>query len=415
MLPPSPTQNAETDPEPKVTPDLFRPTWPRILFAAVVALASFFLPQEVPLEWYPLNEPGDDINYLEITCAANVTSETALYLNSGRGINELEKISWPIGPSEMAFTYTFPLADAPLFELRIDPLNAPGELLITNFRIINRRGEEIVRFTKDHLTRLHQIAFVTPTPEGWRVITAPDASDPFATIALASPIAPVGMNHRNLLRSLLSTGYLAMMLWILFLAVFFTFRRPEPWRKTVSSLCFMATLAAFFAFVGNRGLIRNSISFAEFVPPPVPPGLQLELDVVSAHGHPSVAQLFWDIGEGINQSNSLRVSYEQHEGLQTLRFPLPAQHLHALRFDPRDGAGKLSIRRIRIIDAVGHTKAELPLQALTAVQDVETFEIRDASLSITAEKASADPVLSFQQEQVDRINQLRTNGARTGE
>ena len=53
--------------------DPFRPTWSRGLLAVLAAAGAFCLPQKVkvPLEFYPLNHPGDDILYLEITCASD--------------------------------------------------------------------------------------------------------------------------------------------------------------------------------------------------------------------------------------------------------------------------------------------------------------------------------------------------------
>jgi hypothetical protein len=224
---PSQTIMPETESaEAEITPDVFQPSKGRIGFAALVALGAFFIPQEIPLEYYPLNDPSSGLQYIEITCAANVTGTTEIFLDTGRGINELDKISWPIGPSEMAFTYTFPLADTPLLGLRLDPLDKAGELRITNFRLINRKGEEIRRITRDHLVPVNQIDRVEPLEDGWKIITSPGASDPFLRVNLDSPTLPVGMNVRNLQRCLLSTGYLAMMLTILLLAVFFR-RKPR--------------------------------------------------------------------------------------------------------------------------------------------------------------------------------------------
>lgn len=393
--------------EHETTPDLFRPSWGRVGFAAAATIGAFFISQEVPLEWYPLNNPGNDINYLEITCAANTTSSTALYLNLGRGINELNKIYWPIAPSEMAFTYTFPLWDAPLSELRLDPLEKPGELRITNFRIINRRNEEIVRFNKDDLVPQHEIAAVTPTAEGFTIVTTPNATDPFLSVQLGSVIAPVGMNHRNFLRCVLSTSYLAMMLWIILLAVFFAFRRSEPWRKTMMSMGFLALLGVLFAFVGNRGLIRNSIFYARYLEPKMPPGFQLEMDVVSSV--PSIAQLFYDTGHGINEAESVRLSYEPHQGLQTLRFPLPSAPLKSLRFDPRDNAGELKVRAVRIVDAYRRTRAVLPLNSLRAEQQIAKVAEQDDWLTVDTQPGATDPILNFDEAAVKRINRVQTN------
>jgi|GEM_PF-1186972 hypothetical protein len=407
----------QRDERPRATPDLFRLTWPRILFAAVVALAAFFLPQEVPLEWYPLNNPSSGLRYLEITCAANTTGNTQIFLNSGRGINELEKIRWPIGPSEMAFTYTFPLADAPLRELRLDPIDATnGELRITNFRLLNRRGEELRRFSKDSFTSLHGSLTIEPTPDGWKMIPGPSGG--WAHIDLRLFSVPEGMNERNLKRCLLSTGYLAMMLWIILLAVFFTFRAPEPWRKTVSSMAFLAVLALCFAPVGNRGLIRNSIRYADTPLPAPSRAFTLELDVATPTR--TGAQLFWDIGHGIREEDSGHVDYAatpvDAPPLQTIRFPLPSAALRSLRFDPLGSAGRLDIRRIRVVDSNGNVRLTLPVEsAFEPAQQIakleHTRELIHDILRVETTPDANDPILHFKPDAVAKISAVLSGPA----
>lgn len=252
--------------------DIFQPTWARGLIAFVLALVGFLLPQEIPLEWYPLNNPGTDINYLEIACAADKTGEVKIYYDTTRGTNELESIRWPIAPTVQTYTYTFPLPDSPIISLRLNPVGLGGTLHIRQMRIINRRGEEIRRFSRESFYPNNQIVAIAPRPDGWAITTTPDARDPFSMVDVGAPVIPVGMNGRNLHRCLLSTGYLALMLWILLLAVLFTFYRPAHWRALLARLGFVATIALFFAVVGNRGLIRNSIHHARFVPPLVSAG-----------------------------------------------------------------------------------------------------------------------------------------------
>jgi len=243
--------------------DPFQPTWGRAALAVLIALVAYLLPQKIPLEYYPLNNPSSGLQYLEITCAANVTGETQFYLDFGHGFNELEKIRLPIGPSEMAFTYTFPLQDAPLMGLRLDPFErGTGEFTITNFRIINRRGEEIRRFTKDSFFGLNQIDSIVPLEKGWKFVLKPGASDPYASVELGQPAVPEGMNERNVKRCLLSTAYLALMLWVLLLAVYFALRLFASWHGAMSACVFLAFIALLFAFAGNRGLIKNSWFYA---------------------------------------------------------------------------------------------------------------------------------------------------------
>src|SRR5258708_17821777 len=162
----------------------FRPTWRRALFAAALAAGAFLLPQEVPLEWYPLNNPGTDINYLEISCAANVTGEVQIrYDLALRGHQPIDTIRIPISPTTQTYTYTFPLPDAPIVEMRVIP-PAGGELTIRQMRIINRRNEEIRRFTYDLFRVERNSATITPSPEGWKLISAPGVTSPSTRIAL---------------------------------------------------------------------------------------------------------------------------------------------------------------------------------------------------------------------------------------
>ena len=380
----------------------FQPTWGRGFFALALAIAGFLLPQEVPLEWYPLNEPGTDINYLEISCAADTTGDVQIYYNLSRGINELNCIKFPISPTTQTYTYTFPLPDGPITELRVDPPSKGGALNIRQMRIINRRGEEIRRFTRDMFRPTNQIAAITPSPEGWKLISTPTANDPYARIEIFSPIIPVGKDHRNLLRCLLSTGYLAMMLTILLLAVLFTFYRPSHWRDLAAHVGFMASIALMFAFVGNRGLIRNSVYYAQYKPWPMAAGLTLEFDLLNRGT--SNAQLFWDTGAGVNEAESKRQDYEPHQGLQTLRFPLPNQAIKGLRFDPHDGDGRLEIRGIRVVDAGQHTRAVLPLSALLAVSQIAKLEATDERVVLEIAAGEKDPITEFSPAAVAQVN-----------
>ncbi len=392
--------SSDTPEQPEVTPDVFRPSWLRVLFAAVVAVGAFFIPQEIPLEWYPLNNPSSGLQYLEITCASNVTGTTEIFLDTGRGFNELDKISWPIGPSEMAFTYTFPLADAPLFNIRLDPLIAgPGEFTITNFRLINRRNEEIRRFTPAKFFAAHNIAAITPLEKGWKIVTA-KADDPNVQVQLDRPSIAEGMSDRNLKRCLLSTSYLTLMLWIILLAVFFAFRRPEPWRHTLSSMGFLCLLSLFFSFVGNRGLIRNSIRFARVTPP-----WTIEIDLTSPHQ--DVAQLFWDTGRGFSEVDSARSAYEASDRRETLRFALPAGELRALRLDPADDQGRLTIHAIRITDGKTHTLSALPPDSFTGVHSIAKLDPTKDGLTVESAANEHDPILLFTPSAVEKINLLR--------
>jgi hypothetical protein len=113
---------------------------------------------------------------------------------------------------------------------------------------------------------LYQIAAIAPAANGWNITSAVDGTEPKTSITIVTPILSAGMNNRNLQRCILSTGYLALMLWILLLAILFTFYRPTNAKSALIRIGFMAGLALLFSLVGNRRLIRDAIHFALYVP-----------------------------------------------------------------------------------------------------------------------------------------------------
>jgi hypothetical protein len=387
--------------------DLFRPTWRRALLAVAVAAVAFLMPQEAPLVFYPLNDPSRGLLQLQITCGSSVTGTTKFYLDTGKGFSEDETISWPIAPSSQPYTYTFPLPDAPLLGLRLDPFGSgPGEFTITNLRIIERQGKEIRRFTPDDLRQLNQIKDVVTVPGGWKLVAGGD--NPHVSLDLPAPIVPDGMNTRNLQRCLLSWSYLGLMLWILLLAVYFALVRGGPLKEITATMIFLAGIALLFSFVGNRRLIRDSLHYANFRPP-AGPVLWIEFEV--AVDHPSPAQLFWDTGPGFNETESVLRDYSPLAGFHPLRFPLPGVPIRGLRFDPLIAEGSLEIRQIQIVDANRRTCHVVPLSSLRAAQQIAAMEIKKDQLVIHTTPGGNDPITIFDPAEVKTIAGLIGTGA----
>ena len=444
-----------------------------------MAVIAFLLPQEAPLAYYPLNNPSAGLLLLEITCSASATGETQIFYDIGRGFNQLDSIRIPISPSSQPFTYTFPQPDAPIVAMRLNPLNCPGEFTITNFRIVNRRGEMIRRMIQGDFQPTNEIAAIAPVAGGWKLVTTPAAKEPFSRIELHEPIIAKGMNVRNLQRCLLSWGYLALMLWILLLAVYFALgqgkesgvrsketgdrrretggrvqvagfrvqgsgfrseetvgasQKPEVrsqelggtipastssspgelpslsqggsgWLRMAHSVLFLAGIALLFSAVGNRRLIRDAVSYANFQL--VPKTLKLRLEVDLAVSRPIQAQLFWDTGHGFNEDESLRRNYAPNSNVQTLSFDLPlGRTIRALRFDPFDAAGEIRLVGIRVMDSPWHTRLRLPVSALHASQQISAFEVRDDQAVICTTPGATDPILEFTPDAAAAISQL---------
>jgi len=101
-----------------------------------------------------------------------------------------------------------------------------------------------------------------------------------------------------------------------------------------------------------------------------PPALVLEM----ASTRDSTAQVYYDIGHGFTEPDSVTAAVSAANGFQELRFPLLRQDLRKLRFDPLMCAGTVRIRRMRIVESDGRTLIEFqPSQILNLA------EIKDRS------------------------------------
>lgn len=341
-----------------------QPSWSLLAIAILLAIVGFFVPQGLPLEWCPLNPADADVNSIEITCSAETSGTVQIRYAVGHlDRRPFDDIVWPIGPTTQAFTYVFPLPDAPIVGMWICPPTT-GSLNIREMRIIDRRNKEIRRFTRDGFHPQHEINEIAPLPDGWKITPVSGAKDPYARIDLLSPVLPIGQNHRNLLRCLISGGYLAAMLLLILLAVYSISTSFPNWPDFLRRVGFFSVLAILFSVVGNRGLIRNSLAYARYVAPAVPPGLSLEIDLSTKSS--TSARVSWSAAGGAQSTGEASQAYDQTAGLQTLRFALPHDIIESLRFDPGNTGTSLDIRGIRLVDHARNTCAVLPLSALLA-------------------------------------------------
>jgi hypothetical protein len=182
----------------------------------------------------------------------------------------------------------------------------------------------------------------------------------------------------------------------------------------VRSVLFLAGIALLFSAVGNRRLIRDAVSYANFELVPRAPVLRLEIDL--AVNRPIQAQLFWDTGHGFNEDESLRRNYAPNSIVQTLRFDLPrGRPIRALRFDPFDAAGEIRLVGIRVMDSAWHTRLRLPVSALHASQQIAALEVRDDQAVVRTTPDATDPILEFNPDAAAAISQLIAGGASNGD
>jgi hypothetical protein len=83
-----------------------------------------------------------------------------------------------------------------------------------------------------------------------------------------------------------------------------------------------------------------------------------------------IAQLFYNIGHGIIEADSVKVSAVASSDYSALRFPVTANTIRALRFDPLTSAGAFAIRRAYIEDSRHKIVHEFPRKDLLPASQI---------------------------------------------
>lgn len=110
-------------------------------------------------------------------------------------------------------------------------------------------------------------------------------------------------------------------------------------------------------------------------------------------------QLFWDIGQGYNETDSSRQPLRVEPEPVVYRYMMPMGPMRALRFDPVDGMGKFTLTNARIVDHKGRVVREFAPADFVPEQQIARHLVRGDTLEVEAAQGASDPVLSL------RLNQ----------
>jgi hypothetical protein len=117
-------------------------------------------------------------------------------------------------------------------------------------------------------------------------------------------------------------------------------------------------------------------------------------EVAMHSSQPGSAQLFYDIGYGLNERES--ASLRLREGESLLRFPLPLGNYRAFRFDPINrGYCKIIVRKARIVDLAGRLVRDFSPEDFIPEHDVSAMEIVTGEVRLDLAAMESDPHLSI--------------------
>ena len=135
---------------------------------------------------------------LELEMQASAGTVAQLFWSSDVGFVEERSSRVPLLPTPDAFQHLrFPLPPASIRWLRFDPIDAPGEVLIDNVRLLDANGRVLETFDPQSFKPANQIASITRQGEVTKIATTPAATDP-------SLVLPFGRRERFSVRDRLS-------------------------------------------------------------------------------------------------------------------------------------------------------------------------------------------------------------------
>jgi hypothetical protein len=108
---------------------------------------------------------------------------------------------------------------------------------------------------------------------------------------------------------------------------------------------------------------------------------------------PGTLQVYYDIGAGLREADSVAVPLEPER--REYELPLPRGGYRVLRIDPGDQAGRYTIERVAIRRPDGSTYWQIPLEELRPVHQLSLIELMSERLVVESPPGSNDPQLLY--------------------
>jgi len=126
--------------------------------------------------------------------------------------------------------------------------------------------------------------------------------------------------------------------------------------------------------------------------PPFRTGAQgYEFDAVVSSSQRGIVQLYYDIGRGFNEADSSTAPIRAGEEPKLFHLRLPLGRYGALRFDPLDGAGVITVSDAVIRDENGREVVRFPPSAFEATQQIRKMTVGGETLTIETTPGAYDP------------------------
>ena len=121
----------------------------------------------------------------------------------------------------------------------------------------------------------------------------------------------------------------------------------------------------------------------------------LFLQVTMSSSVNSNVQIYYDLGQGLNEKHSYQLQVTSQEDLRQYRFKLPNKTIYKIRFDPLTTAGRVWIGKMNVTDAFGNILREIPLKQLEPMNQIKSIDPREDGIEIVVSENANDPQIAL--------------------
>ena len=122
---------------------------------------------------------------------------------------------------------------------------------------------------------------------------------------------------------------------------------------------------------------------------------QFSLNATIKSSIDSIAQIFYDIGNGLNEKDSRTCKIYKGKEFQVLKFLLPNKPIQYIRFDPLNTEGSIAVKEIKLVDESENVIKLIGLKKVKPLHQISDIRIEKNLLIAKTEKKANDPMLSL--------------------
>ena len=298
-----------------------------------------------------------------------------LYYDVGEGFNEKHVVSRSVRGDGQIHEYLFEIPNKVIYNLRWDPPLTTQEIIsVHKIEILDGYRRPAKLFHPRQLEPLHQIQALNASDDRAELLIQEGANDPQVKIFLESPIE---FNKLYSFAIFAGKGFAEFI--GLFLAACLLIYVWFSQRDKVIGSVIIIFLVLFgwqcWALYDDTGY--------------------LFLDVTMSASVDSTAQVYYNLGQGLNEKQSRRMRTANEDTLRKYRFKLPNKTIYDLRLDPLRTAGKVRIGAIKVTDAFGNLLRVIPLDQLVPLHQIKSINSRSDGIEIVVSENANDPQIAL--------------------